>query len=606
MSLVGNLEDLSLGDILQIISLSQKSGVLVLESTAGAGRILFQNGLIQSACVKGGATDLQSLLVGGDVIDPAGFDACRARAQDAELLLEDALIQETDLTEESLESLMRESVESAVFEMFRWASGDFSFDVRSGTEPEDPQLILKAGSNAQYLAMEGMRLIDEGGRSEEANADDPAEAVTAPTMTDVGAELDSSEAAFQSLFGDEPLETDEAQADADATDPLADLDFETESPLEASVEAEAPAHQVAARAIERAAPSGIEPSEADVLAIQKLPVVLIEPEVSALEWLKSSISTSFAKVHVFQKADQGLSRIRQYMIRGEFPVVLISTAVEIDPLSGIHGLGDFVKRLKAQANQIRVIALREIAEEDQPKAKDPAIAVLDATIDRPSERQAREWSADENQQARSEFAQTLRDALLNAAQAGGSASPAPEPVVQDGKSEIQRLRDMTEKLQVASSRGEILPVVLEFAAEQFARAAILVAREHEIFAVAGRGIETLEVDPLGASNSVSVPAHEEGWIRTVVETGKPLQAPPQTDADRILLDRFGGLIPDAAYLGPILSGGGVVALLYGDPGESGRPLPDASSLEVVLHHAGVALDRAALERARWEAEEGSA
>ena len=32
MSLIGSLEDLSLGDILQIISLSQKSGVLMIQS----------------------------------------------------------------------------------------------------------------------------------------------------------------------------------------------------------------------------------------------------------------------------------------------------------------------------------------------------------------------------------------------------------------------------------------------------------------------------------------------------------------------------------------------------------------------------------------------
>ncbi|HKK52148.1 MAG TPA: DUF4388 domain-containing protein, partial [Myxococcota bacterium] len=46
MSLVGNLEDLSLGDILQIISLSQKSGVLVLQSSQGEGRIVFRDGLV--------------------------------------------------------------------------------------------------------------------------------------------------------------------------------------------------------------------------------------------------------------------------------------------------------------------------------------------------------------------------------------------------------------------------------------------------------------------------------------------------------------------------------------------------------------------------------
>ena len=52
MSLIGSLEDLSLGDILQIISLSQKSGVLVIRTDDGAGRIVFRGGLVRGASTK--------------------------------------------------------------------------------------------------------------------------------------------------------------------------------------------------------------------------------------------------------------------------------------------------------------------------------------------------------------------------------------------------------------------------------------------------------------------------------------------------------------------------------------------------------------------------
>jgi hypothetical protein len=574
--------------------------------------------------VKGGAADLQSLLVGGGLIDPAGFEACLARANDAELPLVDALIQETELTEERLESMKKEAVESAVFEMFGWASGDFSFDVRSGTEAEDPKLILQVGANAQYLAMEGMRLLDEGSRDSreaaatEAITETAAGASASPgaesTQAGTTAEMDSSEAAFQSLFGDDPLETDEfesATANADPMDSFAELDLDTDSsldtdsPLDAAGanadDAEEPtaADVIAARAIEREAPAGIEHSAADLERIRNQPVVLIEPEVSGLEWVKATIGSGFARVHVFQKAEQGLARIRQYMIRGQFPVVLISTATEIDPLSGIHGIGDFVKRLKSQAPRIRVIGIRESADEGE-SPKEAPIAALDAVMERPSQRQTREWSGEENARARAAFSTTLQAKLSQPIQS------ASKPNVVEAKSEVERQRAMTEKMQAASSRGEILPVVLEFASEKFARAAILVARDQEIFAVAGHGIAALEVDPLGASQSVSVPAHEEGWIRRVVESGQAVGAPPSTEADRILLKRFGGIVPAAAYLGPITSGGGVVAVLYGDMGETGQPLPEASSLEVVLHHAGVALDRAALERARLEAEDSGA
>ena len=49
MSLVGNLEDLGLGEILQIVSLSRKSGVLTLHSRGREGRIILRQGQVVRA-----------------------------------------------------------------------------------------------------------------------------------------------------------------------------------------------------------------------------------------------------------------------------------------------------------------------------------------------------------------------------------------------------------------------------------------------------------------------------------------------------------------------------------------------------------------------------
>ena len=164
MSLVGNLEDLSLGDILQIISLSQKSGVLVLQSDQGSGRIVFESGLIHAACVKGWPDDLRGILIGGGFIDPAGFDAAAADAAELGETVEVAVARESGLGAERISALVREAVEAAILEMFVWQRGDFSFDVRSDAHPEDPQTLLPDGLNGQYLAMEGMRVRDERAR----------------------------------------------------------------------------------------------------------------------------------------------------------------------------------------------------------------------------------------------------------------------------------------------------------------------------------------------------------------------------------------------------------------------------------------------------------
>ena len=59
---------------------------------------------------------------------------------------------------------------------------------------------------------------------------------------------------------------------------------------------------------------------------------------------------------------------------------------------------------------------------------------------------------------------------------------------------------------------------------------------------------------------------------------------------------------ETIYVAPVESGEQVVALLYADNAATGRALGDTSALEVIAHEAGLALDRAVLERALERAE----
>jgi len=666
MSLVGNLEDLSLGDILQIISLSQKSGVLALSSDLGSGRIVFRNGLVQAACLKGHPNDLRELLVGEAVIDPAGYDGVLSRAREQGSAVEDMLSSEAGIDRGAIDELITKAAEAAILEMFSWPSGDFSFDVRTELDPEDPHLILPTGINAQYLAMEGLRIRDERGRDGDALADPDAE--TNPHVS----------AAEDPLFGSDALEVDAAGADdlpvlevealapeevalevpvtaadvlvegvlerADEAselsldeiakamplpgdgDPVANampspgdgdpvakampLPGDGDSigtggaavdagPASAPIDAEA-APLVLEDAIEpppssepevtSAPPPDDTPEPASAIDVRRMPVVLIDPDVGVLEWVKAAIEDDFARVHMFQKADQGLTRIRQYLIRGTTPLVLVSPETPIDPLSGIHGLADFVKRLKAQSPRIVVLGMRE----DDERSTAPMPGNLNGVLVRPPRR----LLADKLSPAGATSSQTLCRALftLLSEQGEGRSKVANE------RESLRGLRDATAKLQEASSRGEILPVVLDFAAERFARVAILVVRDDEIFAVAGRGIANLEVDPLGSAEPVTMAMPGSGWIRRVLDGGEPVTAPAADPADHLLLEKLGADTPEQSYLGPIESGGAVIALLYADQAATGAPMPDPHALEVVLQHAGLALDRAALERALWEAD----
>ena len=638
MSLVGNLEDLSLGDILQIISLSQKSGVLELSSDQGCARIVFRSGLVHAALLKGEPNSLREMLIARAVIDPAGYGASLSRAQELGVAVEQTLESDAGIGSDQIVEWIRGAVEAAILEMFTWPAGDFSFDVRNELDPEDPQLVLEIGMNAQYLAMEGLRLRDE--RERDAGDDDSGaeewdpNAITNPGISSLEDPLfgDDSEDVFVLYDGDEnDLRAPETATDAlvanvieraEATDeltlddvaealPLVTLvpnsDLERVPVLEAEPIVEAvpaeifaiPTHESAAlgNPVIAAAPAvashetsskATPAAERTLCNMGRMPVVLIDPDVSVGDWVKSAIEKKFARVHVFQQADQGLSRIRQYLIRGETPLVLVSSETQIDPLSGIHGLSDFVKRLKAQSPRTVVLGLRD---------DDVAPSAMPSTLNGVLRRPSRRLLVDKKQPEGAAASQVLWRAVLEILTDQGEGAAKAKA---SGPASMRGLRDATAKLQDASSRGEVLPVVLDFASELFARAAILVVREDQIFAISGRGLPSLEVDPLGPTAPVSLPTPKQGWIREVLDSGKPIVAAPVTDADRTLLDCFGGESPKQVYLGPIESGSSVIALLYGDQSLTGAPIPDTHGLEVVLRHAGLALDRAALERAPWK------
>jgi hypothetical protein len=170
MSLVGSLEDLGLGDILQIVSLSRKSGLLLLRSDEGDGRIVFSDGLVRAAYVKGEPQDLRGLLVSGGFADADELELAIETAEQSGLPLDEVVAQRTGLTVERLDSLRREHVERAALRMFTWCVGEFSFDVRDGIEQRDAELALPTGINAQYLMMEATRWATSAATAAKATA----------------------------------------------------------------------------------------------------------------------------------------------------------------------------------------------------------------------------------------------------------------------------------------------------------------------------------------------------------------------------------------------------------------------------------------------------
>lgn len=179
MSLVGNLEELGLGEILQLISLSRKTGVLSLHSRGREGSIVFKQGLVVKALSSTFRTSLGEVLIQKGVIDQDTLRKALTLQQERGFceLLGVILSKRFAVARETIEVVVREQIEQVVLSLFAWIEGTFDFEAQDNIETIDGgivdplQFMLSKGLNPQFLAMEGTRVVPEGRTATEAGHD---------------------------------------------------------------------------------------------------------------------------------------------------------------------------------------------------------------------------------------------------------------------------------------------------------------------------------------------------------------------------------------------------------------------------------------------------
>jgi hypothetical protein len=584
MSLVGSLEDLGLGDILQIISLSRKSGVLLLRSESGEGRIIFREGLIRGAFHKGHPADLRGLLAGQEEVPQAELSAACEQARSQGTSLAAVVVDRSLISAESLEELRRANVERAVMRMFRWTTGEFSFEVRDAIP--DEEIFSSSGVNPQYLALDFTRRADE---DEYGVDDDPGcdsllfdgeeeveadSAMETPAQLEVVAAEDAVDTAEEADVVEEAIVTIEEMHSSD--EPIAEVE-----PL------------LATEPLPEAPPSSLSPTRPGRVP----PVVVIDPHLAVLEWAKQGLADSFPRVHIFQRSELGISRIRQYLARAEVPLALLSANAPADPLSGAHDCVGIIRRLKAHSQRMPIVLLVESGA-DPPSgcAKGPR---PDAIAEKPT---ASELADPRCLPLRAEHVASLLETLAPFRCERDAADSRSSPADSLSPDSLSRLREVSARLRDAASRGDVLPQVLQFASETLSRVAMFMIRDDTAQGIAQVGLPKAGGPDQRGLREVSLPHREPAWFRSVFDRRAPVRAAPSDDGDQRLAVLLGNAIPEEAYVAPIESGEQVVALLYADNLPGGEPIGDTSALEVVLHEAGLALDRAWMERALEEAE----
>ncbi|GAB4168126.1 MAG: response regulator [Geothermobacteraceae bacterium] len=554
MSLVGNLEDLGLGDILQIVSLSRKSGVLHLRSGDRAGTIVFFNGQVVRATCSDDHAELGELLVerglvSRDILQQA-LDA--QRDSDPPVRLGDILTGQYQVAADVIGQVVREQIEQTVYRFFAWNEGTFAFELYEADEiagkTGQADDLFDQGINPQWLAMEGSRLLDESRHQQES-----------VSVEELAQLTDDSAVRRQG-------ETPEMGVELD--------------------------------------PQPSEGSTGD-----GVPLFLVDDDALTRRMLAEALTARGFAVRSFPDGRSCLEELEKLEAGVAPPHLVVDLIMPRIDGSGILGGLELAERTLELPIGNPMVVLTDHANPDAEKMlEEKGIRHL---LRKPKKDDLR---SDEGRAALEALVGQIADIV---GKSPGNVAKSPAGLVDLGRelfSEIGEeavgprdsrpsspgltlLKGMLQELNNPALGGGVILLVLRFASEIMNRAVVFLVRDDAIVGLGQFGLEQCVSDADRKVRRMKLPLDQPSVLTRALETMAPMRTVPgESEWDCYLQEQLGGGKPEEVFIGPILSEGRAVALLYGDNLPAQERVGDTEALEIFLSQAGLAMEKALLER----------
>ena len=180
MGVSGNLKTMLPGDLLQWLSLGQKTGTLVVTNGVVEKKIFFRRGRVISSASNDPREYLgQFLMSHGYLTEPELKKAMEVQQQ-SRILLGKILVMIDAISEDDLVRLMRLKAEEEIYDIFLWRDGEFQF-----IDDELPAYeMIPLQVDVTGIIMEGTRRVDEWARMRELIPDESLVPVIELPITD--------------------------------------------------------------------------------------------------------------------------------------------------------------------------------------------------------------------------------------------------------------------------------------------------------------------------------------------------------------------------------------------------------------------------------------
>jgi hypothetical protein len=163
MGVSGNLKTMLPGDLLQWLSLGQKTGTLVVRSKSVEKKVFFKQGRVISSASNDPRDYLGQFLISHGFISEQELMKAMEVQQQSGILLGKILVMIDVIPEPDLLRLMRLKAEEEIYDIFLWREGEFHF-----LDDELPTMeMIPLQVDVTGIIMEGTRRVDEWSRIRE-------------------------------------------------------------------------------------------------------------------------------------------------------------------------------------------------------------------------------------------------------------------------------------------------------------------------------------------------------------------------------------------------------------------------------------------------------
>jgi hypothetical protein len=163
--------------------------------------------------------------------------------------------------------------------------------------------------------------------------------------------------------------------------------------------------------------------------------------------------------------------------------------------------------------------------------------------------------------------------------------------------EISTLKSMFDELRFPTATAEVTLLILRYASEVVNRAILFMVKKDEVRGLGQFGIELKGQSADQVVRNIRIPLDQPSLFRTVIESRRSFLGPlDQSESNKYLVNELGGVLPDIVLAIPLVVDGKVALVVYGDNLPERKPIRGIDTLEIFMNQAGMALEKALLEK----------